>query len=256
MCQHDNWCLIGEKYVLCMRAESQRPKELKDGTLGWLHPIGEPERRPLPLPKPAPNPAPREVNVPALLKSWAQFTVEDELVALAKSLSLSLMSLDWMNCVRSPQAGVFAFPMCDGDGTAIGIRLRAESGKKWAYPGSRNGLFVPTCGPQPQCFVCEGPTDTAAMLTLGFYAIGRPSCSAGAQQLVDTVKRLHIKRVVIVSDCDAPGMRGAKDLQERLPVRSCIMLPPAKDIRKFVANGGTAPAVMAQVNQLVWSVRK
>ena len=148
---------------------------------------------------------------------------------------------------------MFAFPMRSGDGGYIGIRLRSLSGDKWAERGSQNGLFIPQVDPYGPCYICEGPTDTAALLTMGLYAIGRPSCSAGVNMILEHFRRMRIREAVIISDGDAPGMRGAVTLTEHLKCRSCIVVPPCKDVRKFLQNGGTKELLESLVKQLIWS---
>jgi hypothetical protein len=128
------------------------------------------------------------------------------------------------------------------DGVARGIRLRRADGSKWAVKGSRQGLFVPRHFPVGDTLVvCEGPTDTAAMLMLCFDAVGRPSCNGGVELVADLIDRHHFADVVIVADRDAPGQRGAWYLASRLVgyvaggVR--IVTPPAKDAREWVRQG-------------------
>jgi len=103
--------------------------------------------------------------------------------------------------------------------------------------------------------VVEGPTDLCAALSLGYYAIGRPSCSGGVPHIVDHVKRSRVKEVVIVADNDDPGIRGAKDLQRWLTVPSCLMVLPCKDLREFVKFGDKS-TIDSMINQLVWTQPK
>jgi hypothetical protein len=70
--------------------------------------------------------------------------------------------------------------MCDGYGEVVGIRLRNERGK-FAVRGSRQGVFVAGVPAQKTLFVCEGPTDTAAAVDLGLFAVGRPNCCCGGR---------------------------------------------------------------------------
>jgi DNA primase len=134
--------------------------------------------------------------------------------------------------------------MCDGKHRPIGIRLRAENGKKWAIRGSRNGLFWPEdlTGSGP-LLVCEGPTDTAALLDLGYDAIGRPSCVGTIEAIVEAVRRPHRRHVIVVADADGPGMDGAdclaRSLSEAGYCPKVIWPTQGKDARAWVQAGAT-----------------
>jgi len=107
----------------------------------------------------------------------------------------------------------------------IGIRFRSDAGKKWSARGGREGLFAPiSLRGDGTLFLCEGPTDCAALLGLGLEAVGRPSCAGGVALLSDVVRSRLPERVVIVADRDEAGRRGAACLAEAL-------VPYARDIR-------------------------
>jgi hypothetical protein len=147
----------------------------------------------------------------------------------------------------------------------IGVRLRAESGKKWAVPGSHNGLFWPT-GLATQAdllVVCEGPTDTAALLGMGFEVIGRPQCNGMEDLVIDAVRRLRPRDVAILADLDEPkarpdggtfrpGQDGARQLADELTLaghRPKIILPlVGKDARAWVQAGATREVVLTVIN--------
>jgi DNA primase len=143
--------------------------------------------------------------------------------------------------------------MSDAAGQVVGIRLRGDNGRKWAVPGSREGLFLPaglTAG--GRLLVCEGATDTAACLDWGFPAIGRPSCTGGVRHLVELVKRLVPTDVVVVADADAPGQRGAENLARQLvaycpTVRVIAPSTGIKDARAWLQAGATAADVLAAI---------
>jgi len=145
----------------------------------------------------------------------------------------------------------------------IGVRLRNERGEKWAVKGGRNGLFVPNGAGASRCYITEGPTDTAALLSLGLYAIGRPSCNEGAAMLAALLPRLGVREAVIAGDHDEdkqrpdgttynPGVDGSVRLSENLPVPTCVWIPPTKDVREFVKMGATAVDVESAVRALRW----
>lgn len=232
---------------------------------GWYHPYaGKVQRTFRP---PAREVTPSMTNGEELMMSWeclASFQTQDY---LARKLGVSRESLSWLRCAWAPVHKAWAFPMRDGDGKIVGIRLRNEAGDKWAVKGSRQGLFIPAYFEGDQrywdmCFVTEGPTDCAAMLSLGLYAIGRPSCNANPDQLKIALKNHQIRRVVIVSDNDdkrrlngqqwSPGLDGAKALGAALKLPHVIYVPPMKDVRDFLNSGGTKQLIMQEIASKVW----
>jgi hypothetical protein len=126
--------------------------------------------------------------------------------------------------------------MFNGYGNMVGIRLRAQSGKKFSVTGSHQGLFIPKDGWDQMLMLTEGPTDCAAAIDLGYWAIGRPSCSGGANEVITFVKQRKVRRAVIVSDNDSPGVLGS-----------------AKDVRAFVGLGGTKGLMDSMIGAAIWN---
>lgn len=254
ICEGDTWCLIGTSVIICMRKVSQRTKTFKGGEMGYIHPHPDPTKRRVYDP-PKARKAP-QVNVRRVFDDWKRAYPNPCIKELAANLGVSFESLMAMECHRAGYSSpTWGFPMFDGYGNRIGIRLRNLEGRKWAVTGSQAGIFIPNTRPEPRMFVVEGPTDTAAALTIGLYAVGRPSCSGGVPHIVDHVKRVKVKEVVIVSDNDTPGIRGATDLQHWLAVPSCILLLPTKDIREFIKFGDKS-TIDSMIKQLVWTQPK
>lgn len=168
-------------------------------------------------------------------------------------LGMTEQTLKSLNCCWSSPHSAWAFPMSDGYGNWVGIRLRAESGKKWAVPGSHQGVFLPRVNPERMALIAEGPTDTCAGLQLGFYTIGRPSCSGGVGELRTAIARNRVTRAVICADNDGPGVIGAKLLQTHLNCSSCIIVLPCKDLRQFVKLGGTKELIDSMVATAIWN---
>lgn len=247
-CGKGDWCLIGDKWTLCMRVESDKPKTLADGSIGWLHPTGD-------MPLPTPPPIEREsvtLDVAGLLKYWEKFLRSSSMAALSDELGVSLGALETLECTKTPYHQAWAFPMRDGSNTYCGIRIRNSDGEKWAERGSHQGLFIPQTPPEPMVILTEGPTDAAAALTLGYWAIGRPSCCGGIPQIQVALKRLQTRRAVIVADLDDAGLRGARTLQEHLPIASAVLVCPAKDLRSAIRSGLDRVMMDAMIGQLVW----
>lgn len=252
-CGHDSWCLLGETAALCMRIQSDRPYPMKDGSIGYWHSfdagkprkwVSRPERK-----------EPPKVDIAAIHYAMPT-TPLVKIEALAESLGVSRLSLMQLHVRWSDDYRSWAFPMRDAFGTIIGIRLRAEDGRKWAVFGSRQGLFIPRRALQSTAWICEGPTDCAALVTLGLFAIGRPSCSGGSFILKELLKRLGTKKMVVVADNDHdkygnggqrfnPGMDGAQSLVRQIPIESCIVTLPTKDVREFIKQGGSKEDILA-----------
>jgi DNA primase len=194
-----------------------------------------------------PKTAPRDFSQVAM--AWSAGTTEAQMTDLAAKLGTSCEALYWLGCGWAPEHKAWAFPMHDATQRVIGVRLRDERGRKWAVKESKNGLFIPTIAPDRRLIICEGPTDTAAALSIGFYAIGRASCNSGVDLVLGFLKKNRIIReVVLISDNDSPGLKGAAALREQLPVKSWLLMLPMKDIRRYCQLGGERSVIETMVN--------
>lgn len=226
---------------------------------GYLHPLDAKQVK-----LPPPRKEPPRINTTAIMRVWLDNTPSALIHKFAEQLNLDPDSLFALGVAWSSDHNAWAFPMRDGHGDPCGIRLRSNSGFKWSVTGGREGIFLSCAPPQSTAYVCEGPTDTAAALSLGLFPIGRPSCSGATSHIISTFRRLGIDRAVIFSDNDlpilvagklvTPGQDGAKRLSDSLPIPSVIMVPPAKDIREFVRIGGTRQLLESMTNSLVWNI--
>ena len=175
---------------------------------------------------------------------------------------------------RSAFHGAWAFPMLDGAGKCVGIRLRRYgSSDKWSVGGSRDGLFYdPELEPREAVYngvkgrelvVVEGATDCIAGYALRLPCVGRSACQTGAEMLRDLCARLGAGRVTIVSDNDEykfrpdgtpwrPGQEGAQTLAQRLGRTYRIVTPPKKDLREWLAAGLTAETFWTVADLQPW----
>lgn len=247
VCDRPDWCTYQDGADCCMRVESSTP--MKNG--GWLHKSDSSISY---VPPPRKAIQERPPNLAALWSLWSSQTDFHQVDGLAMSLGVESESLRLVGCAWNGRA--WGFPMKNASGEMIGIRLRDNEGRKWAVKGSKQGLFLSEFGCEPVAYVVEGPTDSAAALTLGLSVIGRPSCLGQEDLILNYVQRQKIRRVVIITDNDEPGLRGAAKLQDTLTVPSCIWVPFTKDLREFVILGGTREMIEAGVHDTVWSVRK
>ena len=249
ICGRKDWCLLSAdgEAVICARVESNK----KCGEAGWLHKLTGDVKPLPPVRQRKPQAGPGAVEQYARLPIGNRHPVE----ALAANLGVSLASLDRLGCRWSTIHNAAAFPMQDDQGEIIGVRLRANNGRKWAIIGSHAGLFISDgeVGDQvTELWICEGPTDCAALLDLDVYAVGRPSCTGGVKYLTP----LSVGRnVLIMADADEtktrpdgttwkPGKSGAESLAKELAgiARTVRIIYPltGKDVRAWLHAGLTA----------------
>lgn len=248
ICGKPDWCTITPDgtAVCCMRIESAC--QMRNG--GFLHKLADRPRQYVPVRRFA-QPPPSTLDFAAMMDGWVRNTPLDALETLAASLGVDVLALAALGAARHSQQAAWAFPMRDGNGKTVGIRLRDNNGHKWAVKGSKVGLFYTEGKPQDHiAVVCEGPTDTAAALTLGLWAIGRPSCQGAVDHTLQLCRRLRIDHLLIMADNDEPkprpgggwwqpGFEGAAKLAAAVGLPYKILAPPAKDIRKWVQAGAT-----------------
>ncbi len=252
VCNHDTWCCVTKDgaAALCMRAPSDYPKQLRSGETGWIHKLTDAPAVFVPLArKPAETP---KLDCAPMLAKWQDKTKPEWVEEFADYLGVSALSLTQLGVCWAAEYRAWAFPMKDGGGSVVGIRLRDEKGGKFAVKGSKQGLFMPNTTPLATAYIVEGPTDCAAGLTLGLYTIGRPSCSGGVFELKAGIPRLGIKQLVVVSDNDGPGLAGARALTEVIPLPACVCTLPTKDLRGFVQSGGTAEVLNCITREMRW----
>jgi len=259
ICDKADWCLIGDDgaSALCMRVTSDRPFSMSSGEIGYIHKLTEAIKWIKPF-NPKPKPKPVTIDCAQLFKVAHSRTTEAMIAKLSKDLGVSEESLSKDNGICAAwfeQSNAWGFPMHDGGYNMIGIRLRCSTtGRKWAVTGSRNGLFYSFKEPDERLVVCEGPTDCAAALSCGMFAVGRASCSSGVNEIKWFLEsNRNIKEVVIISDNDAPGIKGALDLQKAIRIKSCVVTLPCKDMREFRKSGGDKVLLSSIVKDQVWS---
>lgn len=248
ICERSDWlCRFGDKAIVCMRVESQKPA--RDG--GWYHFYDDKNPKPPIIPKRIQMP---KVNLD--FESNHSCLGRADWGLLPSLLGVSDASIAALDARRYSNEKAWGVPMRDGDNKIIGIHLRCDDGSKKAIVGSRNGLFLAQgIEPQKIAFICEGASNTAALLTMGFYAIGRPSCNSGSDMLKVALNRLGVHRIVIVADNDGikirpdnktfrPGQDGASKLKKELGLMSVIFTTPnpIKDVRGLLNKVGVESA--------------
>jgi len=259
-----DWCLYAEdgSAAICARVSEGSVCIVGDKGAGWLHNLID--RPPKQKRKYVPKRNPKPTLVPNWGKLVASYRNNVDIIKAVAMFGLSAMALDDLLVGWDPQKKVHCFPMKDGKGNIIGIRLRTLTGKKFSVPGSKNGLFIPgsiKAESDDLLFIAEGPTDTAALLDLGFPAIGRASCGTGYKYIKEMIEHAN-RQVVVFADKDEakytpdgrkffPGYSGGLKLARsiKLFVSSVrIIKPPQKkDIRAWLQAGCTRDAVLALV---------
>ena len=189
------------------------------------------------LPRPRPKDTPKPPEWERLL-AQAEAVTLDALEPWAEHLGVPAEALAALRAV--PQGQKLLLPMFRGNGELCGWQSRTWAGEKRCLPRSKLGLFLPTAPPNPgqQVWTAEGASDTAALLGVGLYAVGRPSATAGADDLREWCSRHRPGQVVVVADADEAGKRGAEAAAAELAdvvTEVRIFVPPrGKDIRDFL----------------------
>ncbi len=252
VCKKSDWCRVfADGWVECMRVQSDKPA--KSGGWMWrLQGAATPHPDPLPGRGGEGGGKPPTINATKLMRDWWTSTEPGHRESFARELGLSVASLVAVGAAYAPPHAAWAFPMCDGYGNVVGIRLRNERGK-FAVRGSRQGIFLADVSAQKTLFVGEGPTDTAAAVELGLFAVGRPNCCCGGPEIKVFARRHECRRVVVISDNDKPGLDGARKVGGELKLPFAVYVPPAKDVREFVRLGGTRAMIENTLNNTIWN---
>jgi hypothetical protein len=198
-------------------------------------------------------------------------TTTPRLDEYSKIIGVSVDSLRNLEARRDQKRECWAFPMREADDKICGIRLRWNDGTKKAILGSSGGLFIPrNLRPDGPLGIAEGPTDTMAVLDLGFACIGRESCDGGGAKIQEFVKNMH-RDIIIFSNRDAvhyrpitrekffPGQDGARKLANRLCTsKHCkIIEPPGhKDFRQWLVDGCTHEYVEQLIESRRWWIKE
>lgn len=266
ICGKPDWCGISSdgKVAHCMRIQS--PKPVPNG--GWIHRLNgcQPvdfRENPHYSAKNAGLWVKYLTHAPDFSQLNSQYRQAVQLDIPAKRLGVSGEALHRIGIGYDGKN--YTFPMVDNDIRIVGIRIRADSGKKWSVKGSKNALFKPAgvhCD-DSLLVICEGPTDCAALLTLGFNAIGRPSCLGGVKYIIPFLRAGPRREVVIMADRDEPkrlpngslwrpGYDGAMKLARQVKWLTDgvkVVKPPRhKDIRRWLIAGATKDTVQAIIN--------
>ncbi len=241
ICLKPDWCLLhyqGKK-VLCSRVKSNVKL-----SCGWIHKIYE-NGLTVKSKKLGRKRSNMCINWNSLAKLYFRKSYRrKEMVDLSEQLGIPVGSL--RSIWRMGWDGeAYTIPCYDGFGEMNGIMRRFPDARKIWVSRSRNGLFIPKLKSwQGNLFVAEGWSDTAALVEMGFRAIGRASCQAGTPY-IKTLLGHHtaIRQVTIVADNDKVGITGAHELAKALygTVDIAVTEVPAKwgDFRSWFQAGAS-----------------
>lgn len=294
VCGKKSWCKRSPngKWSLCRRVESDKPG-MGDG---WLHSLNGERRLPVIQIKEEAEPVIDWTVFATRLRSnrdheltnkqVISINAEEERQRLAAKIGVKVESLQALWVGYGIEEGVskygkpwkqeyWSFPERNHQGRVTGIVRRIDKSgtglpdKKLSMKGGRSGvyyepLWFTRSGP---VYIAEGGSDTAALISMGASAIGRPSCSS-AKCLVDLLGKYKKPIRVLAErdehpenrgqikscplDCEGcshcwPGKKGAEVVAGRLVAalpkhKIEVWFPPHgfKDVREFYQHNPTA----------------
>ncbi len=259
ICGKPDWCLLASDGSAAICARISEGSQKRCGDAGWLHVLRDDpdwQERPRVRRLSIGTANGERTDLGPLMAEYVAAVDLGGLGDFADSLGLSVASLNRLRVGWAEQYHAWAFPMVDADVRIRGIRLRALDGHKWSVRGGRDGVFWPAgLTFREPLLLPEGPTDTFALLDLGFEAIGRPSCLGGVRILCELVRRRKPPGVIVVSDRDenGAGQQGAESMATAL-LTYCpsvrVIQPPKgiKDVRTWLLAGATRENVQAVIN--------
>lgn len=271
VCKKPDWCCITDdgSMVLCCRVESSRPSRGKAG--GWLHKVGGPIG-PARFARHHEAPNIPEVSVGKLLREWKRDTNRVNVEQLAVDLGVKAWSLESLGVVWCDGRSCWAFPMKDVNGKPIGIRLRSSQ-RKVSVGGSKSGLFFSDGLCQRETvWLTEGPTDTAALMSIGAKCVvGRSSLTSCWDDVKAILAKFKAKRAILVTDDEtteekleakergeivgpvSPGRVESRRLAKFLGLPcKFLLVPGCKDIREYVKSGGTMNGIISMLEHQKW----
>ena len=259
VCSKPDWCLVSPdgSAAICQRIQEGSIK--KCGDAGYLHVLvgwsrgqqHRSQRKFIVIPNNRPD-----RDFAALQQQYSRHITNQQLNDLSQQLGVSAQSLKRLQIGWDGEA--YTFGMSNDFSKIIGIRRRFPNGRKVSLTGGKTGLFIPTdLSSEGLLLICEGPTDTAAAIDLGFAAIGRPNCNSCVDMTVEFCKGRS--QIIIIGDNDLPkedgrrpGKEGAEKLEGKLllycsSVKVIYPSDETKDLRQWLRAGLTS----GQLQQII-----
>lgn len=199
----------------------------------------------------------------------------------AKELGLSaesmrVLGVGWANQseillhkTRCVHKGYWTVPLYNENLNSVGVALQPPADAtgderdltKKMISGSKPGMYATKttrCG--GTLLICEGFSDTATAITMGYHAIGRLSNTGTHNVIIAYVEQHLPDTVIVIPDNDPECKPRARELTEmgalnmldavrKLKIECVIMKPTtAKDLRQWYLNGGTRNALDKAIN--------
>lgn len=257
VCGKSDWCcwLNTGEVMWCMRVSDGEVAGFRRGrthpTAGgtsWYPTLEPPVTHVIDPPKPHPV---GKIRWDEIQNECRTCLTDESLAKAIKMLGVESGTLESMGIGWSRHWRAWTFPMRHAvTEKIIGIRTRTPDGRKFALTGSKQGYFFPPRAKRDRLvWIVEGPTDAAAMLSLGFEVMGRASCLHQSQDLRE---RLRGRRVIVLADNDEVGLAGANKLAGYLEgfAAAWVIAPPSevKDAREWILRG----AKRSDIEQIAW----
>lgn len=203
---------------------------------------------------------------------WSQFrrnVQPAKLDALVKAWGISHEATQWLGIGWNGAKMAWIFREFDDQGQITGLTCRAAHSdgtpKKAQYtiPGSTRGLIYapdPGWGGIPTYIdhaipIPEGASDVLASLSIGMYAIGRPSATGSADSNAWLAKAVKDRDIALCMEYDkGAGMVSVLDHAKRLykHAKSIRFLEPpegCKDIRQWIARDFAVEEIQVQLDR-------
>ena len=284
ICHKTDWCNLSNDGAVCICHRVESPHLARSGS-GWIHRlIDQPSNYFTPrasccrtlvvsrLSDTHQSPINHQSPTLDFSRVHASYSSDPILVeGLATTLGVDDLALKSLDVRFNRFDECWSFPMRNADGQIIGLRFRELAGsRKWSARGSKDGLFYAHAqskipNPQsllPELVIVEGPSDTAAAISLFHHStpapsnctylpVGRSSCQTGTAHLTALIRRIRPARITIVADNDTPGIKGAELLAGQLvtlrPTRVLIVPHPYKDLRAWYLSNTLSPRLFADL---------
>lgn len=269
VCSKTDWCGHTEDYsvLVCHRCDhdvggyTKSPKPTKAG--GSLYFRGSPEdslrydpflyQPPARKPEPEPDPEPPRDFTAEIGHRLPDHEARMDALAVELGIeewALAAVGFGW-------NGSAYTVPATDPAGVVTGVQLRYPGGKKRSVPGSRftDATFTADGWHEgiAELYICEGATDTAALVEIGCSAIGRYTARGGISAIAELLGGWPVDRPIVVlaerdekDDGSWPGKEAAIQVADGLSrllfrdVRWCFPPGVAKDAREAVAGGATS----------------
>jgi hypothetical protein len=253
ICGHADWCIISAdgEYVLCPRIEDGAFRTAGCGNIHRLN--GQARKMPI-----SGRPKAESYEPERIRRIYSKLDFSDKaLRPLAERLGLEVWPLQMLGV--GYKVGVWYTPTVrfgkNGKPEITGLLKRRCDGFKFSEKGSQLGViigrnFFERRG--SEIVVCEGTSDCATMLQLGYRVIGKPSVRIG-DGIITQIARMNPSgdsgKIIIVADDDSDkpeknssykiGLKRAVALANRFPQgRARIMInPDYKDVRQWYLSG-------------------